>query len=110
MPYLLKGAAPQNSGHLDSDEVKPSASPEPREGQAMGRGKKPLPEGLKVTFEAIVGRSGGRGIFALEDDADTVARQAKLQHMAERIAAYDRGYEGGRRRCPRCGQWQKYKG
>jgi hypothetical protein len=30
--------------------------------------------------------------------------------MAERIAAYDRGYEGGRRRCPRCGQWQKYKG
>src|SRR5438067_1832761 len=76
----------------------------------MGRGKKPLPEGLKVTFEGIVGRSGGRGIFALEDDADTVARQAKLQHMAERIAAYDRGYEGGRRRCPRCGQWQKYKG
>ena len=76
----------------------------------MGRGKKPLPEGLKVTFEAMVGRSGGRGIFAIEDAADTVARQAKLQHMAERIVAYDRGYEGGRRRCPRCGHWQKYKG
>ncbi len=30
--------------------------------------------------------------------------------MAERIAEYDRGYEGGRRRCARYGQWQKYKG
>jgi hypothetical protein len=30
--------------------------------------------------------------------------------MADQIAAYDRGYEGGRRRCPRCGHWQKYKG
>ena len=76
----------------------------------MGRGKRALPEGLKVTFEALTGRSGGRGIFGIEDAADAVARQAKLQHMAERIAAYDRGYEGGRRRCPRCGQWQKYTG
>jgi len=39
-----------------------------------------------------------------------VARRTKLAAMAEQIAAYDRGYEGGRRRCPRCGQWQKYKG
>jgi hypothetical protein len=76
----------------------------------MGRGKKALPEGLKVTFEALTGRTRGRGIFGIEDEADEVARQAKLQRMAERIAAYDRGYEGGRRRCPRCGQWQKYKG
>ena len=30
--------------------------------------------------------------------------------MAGRIAGYDRGYEGGRRRCPRWGKWQKYKG
>lgn len=30
--------------------------------------------------------------------------------MAERIGEYDRGYEGNRRRCPRCGQWQQYKG
>src|ERR1044071_268073 len=30
--------------------------------------------------------------------------------MAERVMAYDRGYEGARRRCPRCGHWQRYKG
>jgi hypothetical protein len=29
--------------------------------------------------------------------------------MAERIAAYERGYEGGRRRCPCCERYQKYK-
>jgi hypothetical protein len=63
-----------------------------------------------VTFEAIVGRQGGQGIFGIEDEAEEVARRTKLARMAERIAAYDRGYEGGRRRCPRCGQWQKYKG
>jgi len=76
----------------------------------MGGGKKVLPEGVKVTFEAITVPTGGRGIFGIEEEADVVARQAKLHRMAERIAAYDRGYEGGRRRCPRCGQWQKYKG
>jgi hypothetical protein len=76
----------------------------------MGRGKKALPEGVKVTCEAIVGRQGGKGIFGIEDAAEEVARRTKLAEMAERIAAYDRGYEGGRRRCPRCGQWQKYKG
>jgi hypothetical protein len=76
----------------------------------MGQGKRAVPEGLKVTFEAVTGRSGGKGIFGIEDAADEVARRAKLQHMAEQIAAYDRGYEGGRRRCPRCGHWQKYKG
>jgi len=76
----------------------------------MGRQEKPGAEELKVTFEAIIGRHGSRGIFGIEDEADEVARQAKLRRMAERIAEYDRGYEGGRRRCPRCGQWQKYKG
>jgi hypothetical protein len=76
----------------------------------MGRGKEALAEGLKVTFEAIVGRQGGKGIFGIEDEAEEEARRTKLARMAERIAAYDRGYEGGRRRCPRCGQWQKYKG
>jgi hypothetical protein len=76
----------------------------------MGQRKRAVPEGLKVTFEALTGRSGGRGIFGIEDAADEIARRVKLQHMAEQLAAYDRGYEGGRRRCPRCGHWQKYKG
>jgi hypothetical protein len=76
----------------------------------MAHGKKALPEGVKVAFEAITGRTRGRGIFGIEEEGDEVARQAKLQRMAERIAAYDRGYEGNRRRCPQCGQWQKYKG
>jgi|SRR5713226_3665676 len=76
----------------------------------MGRRDKTTTEELKVTFETIVGRRGGGGIFGIEDEADEVARQAKLRRMAERIAEYDRGYERGRRRCPRCGQWQKYKG
>jgi hypothetical protein len=76
----------------------------------MGRREKLEAEELRVTFEALTGRQGGQGIFGIEDEADEVARQAKLRRMAERIAAYDKGYEGGRRRCPRCGQWQKYKG
>jgi hypothetical protein len=76
----------------------------------MGRGKKALPEGVKVTFAAIVGRQGAKGIFGIEDTAEEVARRTKLALMAEQITAYDRGYEGGRRRCPQCGQWQKYKG
>ena len=64
----------------------------------------------KVTFAAIEGRRGGRGIFGLEEKADERARQAKLQCLADEIAAYDRGYEGPHRRCPRCGQPQRYKG
>jgi hypothetical protein len=76
----------------------------------MKRHEKADPAELKVTFEAITGRQGGKGIFGIEDAAEESARRTKLAHMAERIAAYDRGYEGGRRRCPRCGQWQKYKG
>lgn len=76
----------------------------------MGRGQKVLPQGGKVTFEASVGRQGGKGIFGIEDAAEEVARRTKLAEMAERIAVSDRGYEGGRRRWPRCGQWQKYKG
>jgi hypothetical protein len=76
----------------------------------MGRREKPGTEELKVTFEAIMGRQGSQGLFGIEDAADEVARQAKLSDMAERITVYDRGYEGGRRLCPRCGQWQKYKG
>lgn len=62
---------------------------------------------VKVAYEALVGRQGGRGIFGIEDAAEEVARQAKLAAMAERITVYDRGYEGGRRKCPRWGQWQK---
>ena len=76
----------------------------------MARTKKALPEGVKVAFEALTGRPRGRGIFGIEDEGDEVARQAKLARMAERIAAYDRGYEGNRRRCPQCGHWQQYKG
>lgn len=76
----------------------------------MSRGEKEDAAGQKVTWEAVAGRQGGRGIFAIEDAAEDVARRAKLAAIAERLAAYGRGYEGGRRRCPRCGQWQKYKG
>jgi hypothetical protein len=76
----------------------------------MGRGKTALAEGVKVTFEAITGRTRGRGIFGIEDEGDEVARQAKLERRAERMASYERGYAGNRRRCPQCGQWQKYKG
>lgn len=76
----------------------------------MGRREKSGTAELKVTFEAIVGRQGAKGIFGIEDTAEEVARRTKLALMAEQIATYDRGYEGGRRRCPRCGQWQKYKG
>jgi hypothetical protein len=67
-------------------------------------------KGHKVAFEVVAGRQGGRGIFAIEDAAEEIARRTKLAHIAERIAAYDRGYEGNRRRCPQCGQWQQYKG
>lgn len=76
----------------------------------MSRGKTEKGPKVPVEYEAIVGRQGGQGICGIEDAAEEVARQAKLAAMAERIAAYDRGYEGGRRQCPRCGQWQKYKG
>ena len=77
----------------------------------MGRRKKTtISKGEPVTFAALEGRRGGRGIFGMEDVAEERARQAKLRSLAEQIAAYDRGYEGGQRRCPRCGQWQQYKG
>ena len=76
----------------------------------MARAKKVLPEGVKVACEAITGRARGRGTFGIEDEGDEVARQAQLQRKAERIGEYERGYEGSRRRCPQCGQWQQYKG
>ncbi|MGH7960547.1 MAG: hypothetical protein ACRERD_01820, partial [Candidatus Binatia bacterium] len=76
----------------------------------MGCKEKVWPEGLKVTFAAITGRVGSKGLCGIEDEADEVARQAKLRRRAERIAEYEGGYEGNRRRCPRCGQWQQYKG
>lgn len=76
----------------------------------MRRAKTEKGTEVKVAFESIVGRQGGQGIFGIEDVAEEIAQQAKLAAMAERIAAYDRGYEGGRRKCPCCGQWQKYKG
>lgn len=76
----------------------------------MRRREKTVVGGGKVAFEAIEGRRGGTGIFGLEEKADALARQAKLQSLAEEIAAYGRGYEGAHRRCPRCGQEQRYKG
>jgi hypothetical protein len=65
---------------------------------------------VKVAFEVVAGRQGGRGIFAIEDAAEEIARRTKLAHIAEQIASYDRGYAGNRRRCPQCGRWQQYKG
>jgi hypothetical protein len=65
---------------------------------------------VKVAFEAVAGRQGGRGIFAIEDAAEEIARRTKLAHIAEQITSYDRGYAGNRRRCPQCGKWQQYKG
>lgn len=76
----------------------------------MRRREKTVLEGGKVAFEALKGRCGGEGLLGLEDKADEIARQAKLRSLAEQIALYDRGYEGGQRRCPRCGQGQRYKG
>src|SRR2546426_1272111 len=76
----------------------------------MRRREKTIVGGGKVAFETNEGRRGGTGIFGLEEKADECARQAKLQCLAEEIAAYDRGYEGPHRRCPRCGQAQRYKG
>src|SRR5262245_36539289 len=76
----------------------------------MRRREKTVREESKVAYEAIEGRRGGEGLFGLEDQADEVARQAKLRSLAEQIALYDRGYEGNQRRCPRCGHVQRYKG
>src|SRR5262245_54357540 len=76
----------------------------------MKRQAKADTEALKVAFEALAERQGGRGIFAIEDAAEEIARRAKLTHIAEQIASYDRDYVGNRRRCPQCGKWQQYKG
>ena len=57
----------------------------------MARTKRVLPEGVKVRFETVTGRPRGRGSFAIEEEGDEVARQAKLQRMAKRIAEYDLG-------------------
>jgi hypothetical protein len=76
----------------------------------MERRAKVDTKGLTVAFEVVAGRQGGRGIFAIEDAAEEMARRTKLAHIAEQIASYDRGYAGNRRRCPQCGQGQRYKG
>jgi len=75
----------------------------------MRRREKAVVGGGRVAFEASEGRRGGTGIFGLEEKVDDLARQAKLQCLAEEIVAYDRGYEGPHRRCPRCGQEQRYR-
>src|ERR1044071_5547276 len=106
---IISGAY-QNSGWWAEGVIEPGTNLRITGGEKMGGGKKTRAEELKVTVEALPAPTGGRGIFGIEEEAEAVARQTKLHRMAERIAAYDRGYEGGRRRCPRCGQWQKYKG
>jgi hypothetical protein len=45
----------------------------------------------KVTFAADEGQRGGTGICGLEEKADALARQAKLQGVAEEIAGDERG-------------------
>jgi hypothetical protein len=76
----------------------------------MKRREKTVVEEGKVAFATLARREGGEGLFGIEDEADEVARQTKLRRIAERIVAYDRGYEGKQGRCPRCGQVQRYKG
>jgi hypothetical protein len=36
----------------------------------MAHGEKALPEGVKVTCEAITGRTRGRGIFGIEEEGN----------------------------------------
>ena len=76
----------------------------------MKRRAKVDTKGVKVAFEVAAGRQGGRGIFALAEAAEEIARRPQLAHIAAQIARSDRGYVGNRRRCPPCGQWQQYKG
>lgn len=76
----------------------------------MRRREKTVGEAGKVAYEGIEGRCGGEGLFGLEDQADEVARHAKLRSLAEQRARYDRGYEGNQRRGPGCGQGQRDKG
>jgi hypothetical protein len=64
----------------------------------------------KGACEVVAGRQEGRGIVAIADAAEEVARRTQVAHIAEQIARYARGYGGNRRRCPQCGQWQQYKG
>ena len=45
----------------------------------------------KVAFEVVAGRQGGRGIFAIEDAAEEIARRTQLAHIAEQIASSERG-------------------
>jgi hypothetical protein len=42
---------------------------------------------LKVAFEVVAGRQGGRGIFAIEEAAAEMARRTTLAHSAEQIAS-----------------------
>jgi hypothetical protein len=57
----------------------------------MGRGKKALRGGVKVTFAASVGRQGAKGSLGIEDAAEEGGRRTQLAALAQPIAAYDRG-------------------
>jgi hypothetical protein len=62
----------------------------------MSRQKTPRGTEVKGPFEALVRRQGGKGSCGSEEAAEEGARRTKLAQLAERIAAYDHGYEGGR--------------
>ena len=76
--------------------------------------KKPKKAGELVSIvEIYTDRFGGesQGIFGIEDEAEIVARKAKLDVIKRKLEAYDRGYEGSVRTCPGCGrETQRYKG
>jgi hypothetical protein len=51
----------------------------------MKRGAEADTKEFEVAFEALAGRQGGRGIFAIEDAAEEMARRTKLAHIAEQM-------------------------
>jgi predicted RNA-binding Zn-ribbon protein involved in translation (DUF1610 family) len=70
-------------------------------------------EGVKVYLDeysqAAAGRKN-RGIFGIDDAAEGKAREFKLNLIREELEKHDRGWEGNRRSCPKCGKEQIYKG
>ena len=68
---------------------------------------------MATSVEIYTARFGGecQGIFGIEDEAEIVARKAKLGEIKRKIEEYDRGYAGSVRTCPGCGrETQRYKG
>lgn len=57
---------------------------------------------VEIDTERFEGESPG--LFGIEDEAELVARKAKLGVIKRKIAAHERGYEGAVRTCPACGR------